>query len=182
VVSRLTTSPIEVAPFGAAVVGLVVRQGVPQTALVTFTKNRVPGFLYPGMTQFYYEMLEHIWTIYKYTMATIFLTIYKEETGNHLQILQHEKSDTINLQPTDLSSASEIDPLLVHLLNGALLARRQYGQSELELGQGYNLHHFRSRDLYSKNGCTHYALSATHHQGLSNQACICKGSEENGND
>ncbi len=32
------------AVFGAAVVGLVVRQGVPQTALVTFTKNRVPGF------------------------------------------------------------------------------------------------------------------------------------------
>jgi hypothetical protein len=77
--------------------------------------------LYPGMTQFYYEMLEHIRTIYKYTTAAIVLPIYKEETGNHLQILPHEKSDTIILQPTDLSSASEIDPLLVHLLNGALL-------------------------------------------------------------
>jgi hypothetical protein len=49
VVSRLTTPPAEVALITAAVVGLAVRKGVPQTALVT-TKNRVPGFFFFVLT------------------------------------------------------------------------------------------------------------------------------------
>ena len=60
--------------------------------------------LIPGMSQFYYEVLEHVQTIYPYTIQTLIEPFQITTDGNsddiNIHIKEHEKPKTILLEET----------------------------------------------------------------------------------
>lgn len=68
--------------------------------------------LLPGMSQYYYELIHHVQTIFPYTLETIVLPLHAgEDKNNGVHITPHAKSKVVLLKETTVST-SQLDYFL----------------------------------------------------------------------